>query len=235
MGNMNNDLQVIIPIKTDSSRCPNKNLRAFYNGMSLLEIKIVQALEVVASRQLSLCVSPVPGPALRKRWETIHRMAETYGLRVIEEAFSAQSVSFFRSQFLRIKKAQRPDITIFYLVTMPFLGSKSLARALSQLEEEGSDLLLTTQPLEGQIFNHCGKPVNFSRFSFKGGQFIRRYQMVQSGIAIVRRNFSILRPKVSFFSPERCRGIDINSEEDWEFAQFLARHEENRRSIEAVM
>lgn len=39
---MNNNLVAVIPAKSNSSRVPNKNFRDFYNGESLLEIKIKQ-------------------------------------------------------------------------------------------------------------------------------------------------------------------------------------------------
>ena len=37
-----NNLKVVIPLKTNSERIPNKNLRPFVNKMSLFDIKAQQ-------------------------------------------------------------------------------------------------------------------------------------------------------------------------------------------------
>lgn len=40
------NIKVVIPLKTNSERVPNKNLRVFYNGKSLFDIKAQQLLKV---------------------------------------------------------------------------------------------------------------------------------------------------------------------------------------------
>lgn len=40
-------LRVVIPLKTNSERVPNKNLREFYNGKSLFDIKAKQLIKII--------------------------------------------------------------------------------------------------------------------------------------------------------------------------------------------
>lgn len=47
-----NDIKIAIPLKTNSLRVPNKNLKPFYGNLSLFDIKIRQLLDVFSANDI---------------------------------------------------------------------------------------------------------------------------------------------------------------------------------------
>lgn len=231
-------VEIVIPVKTESQRCEDKNLRPFYKGYSLLEIKIMQAMEVVPAERIRLCVASVPSEGLPLRENRISAMADRYGIRVVPDRYHSQRIGFFKTQFRLVPQELRPRFTVFYFATMPFLGPSLLGDALLQIEQSDSVILFSAGLIEGQVFDVNGLPRNFLGFSVKGGQFIRKYQAVKSGLVIVRYDFNffrVLRSRPIFYNPPLGQAVDINTEDDWALAQAYINIFDNRQLLDLML
>jgi len=226
------DVKVVIPIKAISTRCPEKNFKPFYQEMSLTEIKIKQALQVVSAEQITLFVGYYSDGELEKKRDWLFNLCSPLKINIEFRKLKPNKDIIFFNIFHQIKKKFNPELTIFYFVTMPFLDGLELKNAINEIRDSSRKLLLSAYHIESQVFDINGVPQNFSKFRLRGGQMLKQYQVVKAGIMIIKNSFSTFSLKPLFYNPPLLKSVDINSVSDWNIAQQYLQLPEIRKVLD---
>jgi len=220
----------VIPAKARSTRVPNKNFREFHEGKSLLEIKIAQCVESGA-------------------FQDVYVSSDTSEARSIAEKYGA--IFILRDSRLCLDNTPWDQVLTGVLTEIPELDDtlvawspltsplfKEYSEALKILFESNEyDSVMTVTKLQHFFLNADCLPVNFQFgvWASYSQKLKPLYQMncalwVAKKGAMIRNRFQV-GDRPFFMETSLAAGTDIDTLEEFEFAQLLYAHEKNKGRV----
>lgn len=214
----------VVPVKHTSERVESKNFREFHNGESLLEIKLrqlnecelVEQVYVSSNSPLALDISESLGASFLARHESFCNNNLRWS-EVIGEVLSAVPES-------------DDSVLVWAHTTSPFFSSfDSVLGAFFEGWKNGEyDGLVSVQTLKSFLIDPLGNPVNYVWGPWHGySQNLPDYRAVTGGVFILplgeaRALKYLVSRNPSFYTVDEVEGIDIDTPEDFDYAQFVA-------------
>jgi len=146
-------MKVVIPLKTNSERVPNKNLRPFWRDKSLFDIRAEQLLDVFAPHDVFVSSE---SPA-------VESIAEKYGFHFLarDKRLTHNDTPFDEVIDAIFSVIPGEDELLWTSVTDPFFnGFADLVADWNQLDHAAYDSLLVVRRLRAFVLDGFGRPVN---------------------------------------------------------------------------
>lgn len=211
-------ITAVIPIRKGSQRVPDKNFKEFYNGKSLLEIKIEDLLNV----QLidNIIVNTDSDEAID--------IAKKYGISYFKrEPFYASSQCTQSDFFKNLAETTDSDIIIHTPCTSPLIKVSTMYDAINRFMISDNDscnavgivkeyLWLNNNPLNYEIVNN----------NVPNSQDLPDVLKLTFGFNILSKKLMIERSNVVgknplFYIVDEIEETDIDTQLDFDFAKFL--------------
>lgn len=207
-------LVAVIPVRAGSQRVKDKNIKPFA-GKSLLEHK----LELV--KQL-----PVDDIIINTDSEEAIKIAEKEGVSYHrrEPYYASSKCSNSEFHHYLAKVTDSKDILIAQ-VTAPLISKESYENAIKAFYENDCDSLMSVKVLKEFIW-YNGKPLNYSLDNLPNSQDLPEYLVPTFGLVVVNREAmlesrSYIGKNPLFYKVSQMEAIDIDTELDFEFAEFM--------------
>jgi N-acylneuraminate cytidylyltransferase len=215
------NLKIIIPLKTNSERIPNKNLRPFIDGKSLFDIKAEQLLKVFDPSDIYVS-SENPKVA-----EIIKKYGFNFHLRDV-------SLTTKNTRENKLVKTivdtipGKPDI-MWCQVTQPLFNEfRELIRVYDDLDEK-YDSICVVKRQRHHLLDAKGNPINFNfgywhkisqdlpqLYEVAWAAFIMKREMLEQAWYQIGRNPYLFETQKPL--------IDIDQLEDFEIASLVYKH-----------
>jgi CMP-N,N'-diacetyllegionaminic acid synthase len=215
---------VLIPARKGSKGVPGKNSKPFTNGISLTERAIQTALEVLPSKSVVLSTDD----------ETLFSLTEKYGIQLIQRAenLANDTVGMLEVMLDAVEKQNnQPTYLLLLQPTSPFRTSEHLKKAFELFEENDQALVAVNEPAGNPFYTLFEEKEGFiSKWS--KNNVVRRQDLAPmydvNGLLYIFEIESL--KKQSWVEFDRIRplvvskweAIDIDHQEDWDFAVRLA-------------
>ncbi len=146
-------MKVVIPLKTNSIRVPDKNLRPFHEGRSLFDLRAAQLLRVFEPRDVY-----VSSEAAR-----VEPLVRRYGFTFLprEKRLTCDDMPFGEVVTSLFAQVPGEDDLLWTSVTDPMFDR--FADVLATWEKarvDGYDSLLVVRPLRAFVLHADGRPLN---------------------------------------------------------------------------
>lgn len=217
----------VVPVKAESERVSRKNFRDFAHGQSLFDRKIQQlvASGVFAEIYVSTDSHELLSAGVQEEFRPIER-AEALCNNVTKWSSVISGV---------LESIPEPaETTVCWAhVTVPFFTDYARAvEVYSQNQASGvSNGLVAVTRVDEFIISPEGKPVNYSwGDAHPYSQSLPNFMSVSGAFFFLslgegkRLNY-LISSEPSFYVTSQQEAVDIDTEIDFEFAQFLARRE----------
>ena len=216
-----NKLKVAIPLKTNSERVPNKNLRPFIDGKSLFDIKAEQLLKVFDPKDVYVSCNDLEAKAI----------IEKYGFNFLYRDINLTPNNAPWTEVIKdiVTKIDDTSDIMWVQVTQPLFND--FQSVLSKWKEiyDKYDSLTVVQKLRHHILNEYGMPVNFNfGYWHKVSQELPNYYLVTWACFCMKRE--MLRQcyynigRNSYLYNTDANLVDIDTQDDFEMASALYRH-----------
>lgn len=207
-------LVAVIPVRAGSQRVKDKNFKPFA-GKSLLEHKI----DVIKSLPVEDIIINTDS---EKAIEIAKREGISYHRRESYYASSECSNSEFHHYLAEVTEAEN---ILIAQVTAPLIYKQSYLKAIETFNNSDGDSLMSVKVLKDFIW-YKGEPLNYSRDNMPNSQDLPEYVVPTFGLVIVKRdamleNRSYIGKKPIFYKITQEEAIDIDTELDFEFAEFM--------------
>lgn len=216
-------LVAVIPVKHNSERVESKNFRPFYNGKSLLEIKIQQLRKTLQIDQIYVSSNSPDARAL----------CEGYGIEFLPRAESLCNNVTPWSEVIyevinSVPVSSDTHVAWCHTTTPNFDNfDKAIEDYFSVIKDGGCNGLVAVSPCKEFIVDDMAQPVNYSWGAWhKYSQYLRKYFFISGALFLTTkseylRNRYVIStfPHLFVSSPEAS--IDIDTEFDFEFAQYV--------------
>ena len=216
-----NKLKIAIPLKTNSMRVRNKNLRPFYGDKSLFDIKAEQLLKVFNPEDIYVSCEDI----------NVKEHVEKYGFHFLLRDMALTPNSALWSDVIKdiVTKIDDTSDIMWVQVTQPLFDD--FRGVLSKWKEiyDDYDSLTVVQKLRHHILNEYGMPVNFNfGYWHKVSQELPSYYLVTWACFCMKRE--MLRQcyynigKHSYLYDTEANLVDIDTEDDFELAQLIYKY-----------
>lgn len=222
------DIKVVIPLKTDSDRIPNKNLRPFINGKSLFDIKAEQLLKVFPAS--SIYVSSENPEAE----EVVKKYGFNFHLRSAELHKKTHRSNWAELTEAIIKAIPGESDILWVQVTQPLFDDFEKIMEIYKNLDDRYDSVVAVKQHRHHLLDERGNPVNFTfgywhkisqdlpkLYEVAWAAFVMRREMMDAGAFYqIGRNpylYEITKPMV-----------DIDYMDDFEIAAILYERYMNR-------
>ncbi len=205
----------VVPMKLNSRRYPNKNIKSFTNGeplcryvlQTLLQVKAIDKIFVYCSDVSVLKYLPV-GVEFIQRSE--HLDGDTIKMNEVLKCFSEEVQS---------------DIYVMTHVTAPFIRASSIERGIRAVLEEGYDSAFSAKKIQDFLWKNDG-PVNYDLENISRTQDLEPLWMETSGFYIYKRQVINQMKRRIGDSPfivevDEIESIDIDEKIDFEIADAI--------------
>lgn len=224
---MSLEVLVIIPARGGSKGLPRKNVRSF-NGVPLVGLTIWQALQ---SRTVSRVVvstddSEIAEVAEQFRAEVVHRPAKISG-----DNASSELALLHALDKLKDEEAYEPDIIAFLQCTSPIRFPGDIDGAVETLLSENADSLLSVVPSHRFLWTRTDGRVSSVNYDYtrrprrqdKSPEFMENGSIYLFKPWVLRQYLNRLGGRIALFEMEASASVEIDSELDFELAQWIAR------------
>ena len=208
------EITAVIPVRRGSQRVRNKNTKLFA-GSSLLQKKI----DLLKELPIKKIIINTDCPIAIKAAEVNHI---EYVLRDPYYASSKCTGSEFHEYLARVTEAE--NILVAH-VTEPLVSKQSFLEAFEIFDSGQYDSLISVEIVKKFLwFNNA--PLNYSVDKAPTSQNLPEYFSPTFGIALVKRD-AMLRTKhlicnkPYFYKLDELEAVDVDTELDFEFAEFL--------------
>ena len=207
-------LIAVIPVRAGSQRVKNKNFKPFA-GKTLLEHKldIVKQLpvdEIIINTDSELAV------------EMAKRHGVSYHIRESYYASSECSGSEFHEYLAKVTNSE--NILVAH-VTEPLVSKETFIDGIKTYYNNDCDSLVSVEVVKKFLW-YNGKPLNYNPEKVPASQDLPEYLSPTFGVVVAKRE-SILHSKhlicskPYFYKINEIEAVDIDTELDFEFAEFL--------------
>jgi N-acylneuraminate cytidylyltransferase len=212
----------VVPAKAHSSRVPGKNFKSFFDGKSLLEVKVGQLKDSGVFDEIWVSSDSQDAQGLASR------LGVSFVPRNIEHTLDATPWSEVVVGILKgIPNCDNEDLIAWSPPTSPLFSN--FAGALTQFEKSQSefDSVFTVNRFNHFLLNGSGLPINFQFGPWhKYSQEIVPLVVVNCALmaapleVMLKYSYQIgVRPLM--FETTSIEGLDIDTEEEFRMAQLL--------------
>lgn len=215
-------VNIVVPIKLNNERFPNKNLEPLGNKplctyllTTLLKVKNVDNIYVYCSDDRIVSYLPK-------------------GIKFFRRSSELDQFSVRRQQIVSYMIKDIPsDIYVYAHVTNPFLGQETIERAIKAVKEDGYDTAVGV--CEHKKYGwYLGKEMNFDRNNLLRTQDIDPVYL-EMGLFVFKKeiamtNGSVYGEKIKLISVSETEAVDIDYRQDLEFANALLKSQDNKVS-----
>ncbi|WP_029331428.1 acylneuraminate cytidylyltransferase family protein [Gillisia marina] len=207
-------LVAVIPVRAGSQRVRNKNIKSFA-GKSLLEHKIETIKKLPVNDIIINTDSEKAIEIAKKAGVSVHKREPYY-------ASSECSNSEFHHYIAKTTDAEN---ILVAQVTAPLISVASYTEAIEQFYETDCDSLMSVKVLKDFIW-YDNKPLNYSIEKMPNSQDLPEYLVPTFGLVLVKKSTmlkcrSYIGKKPLFYKISQREAVDIDTELDFEFAEFL--------------
>ena len=210
------NLTAVIPVRQGSNRVINKNFKPFY-GKSLLEHKIEMIKRLPVDNIIVNTDSDTAIEYAKKNNIDYHR----------REAYYASPECTNSEYHEYLAKVTNSKYILIAQVTAPLIRYETFLEAIDLFNTTNCDSLMSVKEVKEFLW-YNDKPLNYSLSDAPNSQNLPAYFSPTFGIVIVKRE-SMLRDKnficgkPFFYHVSQFESVDIDTELDFEFAEFLFR------------
>ena len=210
------NLTAVIPVRQGSQRVINKNFKPFH-GKSLLEHKIEMIKRLPVDNIIVNTDSDTAIEYAKKNNIDYHR----------REAYYASSECTNSEYHEYLAKVTNSKYILIAQVTAPLIRYETFLEAMDLFNTTNCDSLMSVKEVKEFLW-YNDKPLNYSLSDAPNSQNLPAYFSPTFGIVIVKRE-SMLRDKnficgkPFFYHVSQVESVDIDTELDFEFAEFLFR------------
>ncbi len=222
---MKRNLKIVIPLKTNSERVPNKNLRPFVDGQSLFDVKARQLLQTFSPDDV-YCSSENPA---------VEPIVKQYGFNFHLRDIALTGKNTRENQLVKTivdSIPGKPDI-MWCQVTQPLFDDfQGLMQVYDNLDP-AYDSIAVVKRQRHHLLDERGNPVNFNfgywhkisqdlpqLYEVAWAAFIMRREMLEQAWYQIGRNPYLYETKKPL--------IDIDEVQDFEVASLLYKHYKTR-------
>lgn len=149
-------IKIVIPLKTNSERVPNKNLREFYNEKSLFDVKAQQLLKVFNSEDILVSSE---NPAVK---DLTDKYGFNFHLRDIELTKSTAKENQIVKTLTDALDDKECDV-MWVQVTQPLFNEfKEILNIWNTIDHKKYDSLAVVKKQRHHLLDEKGNPVNFN-------------------------------------------------------------------------
>lgn len=215
------ELKIAIPLKTNSMRVSNKNLRPFVDGKSLFDIKALQLLQTFSPKDIYVSSEDVGVSAI----------CERYGINFLlrDVSLTPNTAPWVDVVSDIVNKLPSGCDVMWVQVTQPlFRDFGAVAKRWSEVRNS-HDSLAVVKKISHHIIDEKAHPLNFefgywhkisqelpSLYEITWACFCMQREMVD------RTGYQIGRNPYLFETTEHL--VDIDTEKDFEAARILYQH-----------
>lgn len=211
-------MKFIIPAKSTSERCPNKNWRSFYGGMSLVDIAIEKAAKIVGAGNVYVSCED------QQYAERVEDRGAKFILRKPEH--TSNDVPF--GEVIQAMTEQVPgddDIFLTHVTTPLFDEHREMVEEWA-IVKPCMDSMTAVYPIVNHMFDERMNPVGWAWGAwFKGSQRLPPMYQMTFCASIIRRE--TIRRYAEYIGPV-CRyykasgvPVDVDTPEEFRMAQVL--------------
>jgi N-acylneuraminate cytidylyltransferase len=212
------DIKVAIPLKTNSRRIPNKNLRPFVYGKSLFDIKIAQLLKIFNPNDIYVSSEN----------SKVKKLTDKYGLNFILRDIALTKATVKEPDIVKSVVDKMPSYAdiMWCQVTCPhFEDFEEIVDIWNKLDSS-YDSLAVVRECKKYLLDEKGNPINY-QFGYwhKISQDLTKIYEVLWAAFIMKREllnktyYQIGRKPYLYKFNKIC--IDINNISDFKLAQKL--------------
>ena len=208
--------KAIIPVRAGSQRVKNKNIRPFANS-NLLEIKI-RSLQKVKG---------LDGIIVNSDSDEMLDIAAKCGAQTVKrDAYFASSSVSINEVYVDLANHCDADTIILADATNPMITTQTVEKALEIYNNENSyDSVNTVNSVKMFLWKD-GQPLNYKEENKPRSQDLPEIFAINSAINVISKETMIKRRAFVGYKPyllpvDDIEGIDIDTELDFEFAEFL--------------
>lgn len=210
-------ITAIIPVRKGSQRVKNKNIKPFGNS-SLLEIKIKTLLKLQKWGKVD---EVIVSSDCSKMLET----ASNLGVQTHQrEPYFASSEATNSEYFENLSSIGKNPWVMYSPVTSPLILFETYNEVLSEFKLKPTNIVTTSLQKHHMWLN--GKPLNYDIKNSPNSQDLPDIFAINYGISLIKRQDmlkykNIVTNNPSFIVLDEIEGIDIDTELDFEFANYL--------------
>ena len=217
---MSERVVAVVPVRTGSTRVPNKGIRDFDNT-TLLENKIKALLQC---KKLTDIVVSSDG-------EHILEMAKSLGVKThLREKYYASSDCSGSEFFKNLAESIECDVLVYSPPTGPFVTPQTVDAAIeAYFNIEDIDSVATAFPVKEHLWLN-GKPLNYDLENSPNSQDLPNILRITYGTCVISRKNAIQYRNVVGKAPflmeiEEVESFDIDTQFEFDFAEFLMKNQ----------
>lgn len=214
-------ISAIIPLKKNSVRVPNKNFKEF-GDTTLANLKIDNLLKVSGLDEIIINSDNIEILEFFKKQYNSDKIKY-----VLREPYYASSECSGSEFFENIAENSDTDVLIYSPVTSPFIKPETLELAIQKflnLNNE-NDSVLSVFDMKHHMWMD-GKPLNYNPYYSPNSQDLPTVYKITYGFGILNTKLMIKKRNIMgdspyFFELDEIESIDIDTDLDFEFANFI--------------
>ena len=208
------DIAGLIACRGGSVRIPDKNIKEFVNGKSLLQIKIDQLLKLL------------PKVYVNSDCDKILTIAEAAGaIPIMRDSYYATSEVSINDVYAEVARLVPHEHILYAHVTSPCIKTSTIAECIDLYNSADAESVCTVQELKKFIW-YNGESINYDRSKMPRSQDLPSYHTIAFAINILPKNTllelkNIVTPNYLPVILNEVEGVDIDNELEWRVAQQL--------------
>ena len=206
----------MVPVRSGSTRVPNKNTRKFANT-SLLELKlkvlknVSEINQIIVSTDCDIAAEIAHKQSVKVQWRSKY--------------FAGSEVTNDQ-HWLHIAETTPGDIVFLAQVTSPLLRVSSIQKALNSFLNSGSNDSLNSVSVEKKFLWKDMNPINYDINVTPKSQDLPNIVSLNFAITIIYKQSMIKRKNVigyrpSFFELDKVEALDIDDLFDFKVAELM--------------
>ncbi len=210
-------ITAIIPVRKGSQRVKNKNIKPFGDS-SLLEIKIKTLLKLQKWNKIDEII-------VSSDCEKMLEIAESLGVQTHKrDNFYASSKATNSEFFENLASIGNHSWIMYSPVTSPLISFETYNEILSKFKLKPTNTVTTCMQKHHMWLD--GKPLNYDIKNSPNSQDLPNIFSINYGVSLIQRKDmiqykNIVTDNPSFIVLDEIEGIDIDTELDFEFANYL--------------
>jgi len=210
-------ITAIVPVRKGSQRVKNKNIKPFGDS-SLLEIKIKTLLNLQKWNKINEII-------VSSDCEKMLEIAESLGVQTHKrDNFYASSKATNSDFFENLAGIGNHSWIMYSPVTSPLISFETYNEILSKFKLKPTNTVTTCMQKHHMWLD--GKPLNYDIKNSPNSQDLPNIFSINYGVSLIQRKDmmqykNIVTDNPSFIVLDEIEGIDIDTELDFEFANYL--------------